>query len=225
MTKMDARSKRNFIIFAILFVIYVSIAVTNLTICLSPRKVNEEKLNLRHGVRSGKTQKQNRKLQRKFCGIPHEFLDTTECGSIPANFHFIPWFAKVIGTNGSSCGASFISSSHVITAAHCVKDADQEYFVHFNNVAFNSTIEDITAFPDFTDLPSRHIPEKSMVLDGISDIAILKLETTPEYVIPLCLPQNSTKHLVVNSDLLMTSPRGGKNQKITMKNLLMIMYF
>ena len=130
---------------------------------------------------------------------------------IPANFHFIPWFAKVISAKGS-CGAAFISKNHVITAAHCVKESDQEYFVHFNNIAFNSTIEDISAFPDFTELPSNLIPEKSIVLDGISDIAILKLETAPEYVIPLCLPQNSTKHLVVNSDLLMTGPRGGKNR-------------
>ena len=123
---------------------------------------------------------------------------------IPANFHFISWFAKVVSAKGS-CGASFISKNHVITAAHCVKETDQEYFVHFNNIAFNSTIEDISAFPD-------KFPEKSTVLDGISDIAILKLETAPEYVIPLCLPQNSTKHLAVNSELLKTGPRGGKNQ-------------
>ena len=52
-----------------------------------------------------------------------------------------------------------------------------------------------------------HYYEK-MIGDGKTDMAILEVKEKPDLVVPLCLPPKN--YFVNKTDLILTSPRGGK---------------
>ena len=121
------------------------------------------------------------------------------CGIVP--YHDLnPWTVQVFTPSCGSCGGSFISSTRILTAAHCIDingTRDTRYDVIFNRRSYEASL---VAF-------EPHYYEK-MIGDGKTDLAILEVKVKPDLVVPLCLPHKN--YSVNNTDLILTSPRGGK---------------
>jgi secreted trypsin-like serine protease len=119
-------------------------------------------------------------------------------GGRPADPDEWPWLAALVHRegrgNGQYCGATLISDTHVLTAAHCIKPFKQEDIkIRLGEYDFDQEGE--TADQTFT-LSSMKIHEAYNDVTFENDIAILKLSgvaTRSASVWPICLPPASEK--------------------------------
>ena len=149
----------------------------------------------------------------------HYYRSLYECGIIP--FQALnPWTVQVFiqkGSAKSKCGGSFISSIHVMTAAHCVdfnKSLDTTYNVSFNRRFYEAVL--VGFEPNYT--------EEDLIGYGKTDLAILKVHEKPDFVVPLCLPPKN--YFVKNTSLILMSPRESKKLLSTyfqLENILVIL--
>lgn len=143
--------------------------------------------------------------------FPPIIVDANDCGqSEETNSRVVggseatpgswPWLAAIFlrGTRRTEfwCGGSLITSRHILTAAHCTKDARQrsyaprQFLVRLGDVDLKRNdepsspmtyrVEEIRAHPEF----SR--------VGFYNDVAVLKLDLPvrkTKYIIPLCLPK------------------------------------
>ncbi|XP_050314842.1 proclotting enzyme isoform X2 [Anthonomus grandis grandis] len=147
--------------------------------------------------------------------VVNNFVDPEECGQ-PENAKFRvvggeealpgrwPWMAAIF-LHGSRrtefwCGGSLITSTHVLTAAHCTRDSRQR---PFSARQFTVRLGDVDLKRD--DEPSAPVTFKVTEIRAhkqfsrvgfYNDIAILKLDRPArksKYVIPLCLPPREAR--------------------------------
>ncbi|CAG9760321.1 unnamed protein product [Ceutorhynchus assimilis] len=148
--------------------------------------------------------------------VNNNYIDTEECGQPEsAKFRVVggeealpgrwPWMAAIF-LHGSRrtefwCGGSLISSTHILTAAHCTRDSRQR---PFSARQFTVRLGDIDLKRD--DEPSAPVTFKVSEIRAhkqfsrvgyYNDIAILKLDRPArksKYVIPLCLPPTGLRN-------------------------------
>ena len=135
------------------------------------------------------------------------------CGFVPFQ-GLNPWMVQVLTQKGSSrslrsCGGSFISSTRIITAAHCIDtnmSRDSRYNVYFNGRSYEASL--VGFEPSYANYDQKMWLDKMDFAILKTDLAILKVNAKPDLVVPLCLPPKN--YFVENTDLILTSPRGGK---------------
>ena len=91
-----------------------------------------------------------------------------------------------------------LTNEFALTATHCIYDANETIFVSVNGNNYEAEV--VFKAPDF---------EKQTLLDGRKDVAILKLKTVPDCVIPICLPEENIENLLVNDELVLASYQEG----------------
>jgi len=127
------------------------------------------------------------------CGTNAKRFQTRIVGGRPADPDEWPWLAALVHKDGRGsgqyCGATLISDTHVLTAAHCIKPFKQsDIRVKLGEYDFEQEGE--TKDQTFT-LASMKIHERYDDVTFENDIAILKLNgvaTRSESVWPICLP-------------------------------------
>lgn len=130
------------------------------------------------------------------CGTNAKRFQTRIVGGRPADPDEWPWLAALVHKDGQGsgqyCGATLISDTHVLTAAHCIKPFKQsDIKVRLGEYDFDQEGE--TKDQTFT-LASMKIHERYDDATFENDIAILKLNgvaTRSESVWPICLPPAS----------------------------------
>lgn len=132
------------------------------------------------------------------CGTNAKRFQTRIVGGRPADPDEWPWLAALVHKDGRGsgqyCGATLISETHVLTAAHCIKPFQQaDIRVKLGEYDFEQEGE--TKDQTFT-LASMKIHENYDDVSFENDIAILKLNgvaTKSESVWPICLPPPTEK--------------------------------
>merc|ERR1711971_1217964 len=130
------------------------------------------------------------------CGTNAKRFQTRIVGGRPADPDEWPWLAALVHKDGQGsgqyCGATLISDTHVLTAAHCIKPFKREdIMIKLGEYDFNEAGE--TADQTFT-VASMKNHENYNDVTYENDIAILKLNgvaTRSESVWPICLPPAS----------------------------------
>ncbi|XP_053686659.1 chymotrypsinogen A-like [Sabethes cyaneus] len=130
------------------------------------------------------------------CGIPrisaHELI-TNGQDTAPGDW---PWHAAIFRRKGSStnyvCGGSVISEEYILTAAHCVMNADNGFQLAVNRIFVRLGVHDLhTINPEFI---QQHEVGKIFKFANftrfVNDIALLRLSTYirfTSYVQPACM--------------------------------------
>jgi len=130
------------------------------------------------------------------CGVNAKRFQTRIVGGRPADPDEWPWLAALVhrtgGGSGQYCGATLISDTHVLTAAHCIKPFQMEDIkVRLGEYDFEEVGE--TLDQTFT-LSSMKIHEQYNDVTFENDIAMLKLNgvaTLSRSIWPICLPAPS----------------------------------
>lgn len=111
-------------------------------------------------------------------------------GGMPAAPHEFPWLVGLSRQGRMYCGASMISSRHVLTAAHCVNGLEA------NEIKVYLGGHNITS--DYTEIrrvKTIHEHENFDVISFNNDIAVLELDKAVLFgpkVQPACLPDESS---------------------------------
>ena len=119
-------------------------------------------------------------------------------GGRPADPDEWPWLAALIrkGSSGSGqyCGATLISNTHVITAAHCLEPFRKEdILVRLGEYDFSQTGE--TGDETFS-VAAMKLHENYDSVSYENDIAVIRLDraaTFSKSIWPICLPEPTTQ--------------------------------
>ncbi|XP_076766267.1 venom serine protease Bi-VSP [Xylocopa sonorina] len=133
-------------------------------------------------------------LEPPKCGF-NNVTHTKVVNGVPAVLGAWPWIAALGFRNALNpskpkwlCGASLISSRHVLTAAHCAV-RDDLYLVRIGDL--NLARDDDGAHPIQTEIESKIIHPGYSSSAFVNDIAIIRLtQEVPfsDHVYPICLP-------------------------------------
>ena len=114
-------------------------------------------------------------------------------GGVAARLHAHPWLAALSYTDGKiKCGATLVTSRHVITAAHCVNEQLQTVILGEHNIKE----EQDGASPQTFNIANVTKHEEYNKRNQDNDIAIIRLDravTFTEGIRPACLPSSSDK--------------------------------
>jgi len=128
------------------------------------------------------------------CGANKKRFQTRIVGGRPADPEEWPWLAALIHKQGRGsgqyCGATLISDTHVITAAHCIAPFKKEdIFVKLGEYDFS--VEGETKDKSFQVLSiNMHTQYNNITFEN--DIAMLKLDQPvprTSSIYPICLPE------------------------------------
>uniref|UniRef100_A0A8C8S1R9 Coagulation factor VII n=1 Tax=Pelusios castaneus TaxID=367368 RepID=A0A8C8S1R9_9SAUR len=110
-----------------------------------------------------------------------------------------PWQALILENQKQQCGGTLLSSTWVVTAAHCVEKVDQKQLqVKLGEFSINDKDEG-----EQERKVSEMIIHEKYILGGTNhDIALLRLEAPvnfTDYVVPICLPEKQFATSELNS--------------------------
>ncbi|XP_034110636.1 venom protease-like [Drosophila albomicans] len=128
------------------------------------------------------------------CGKQINGFSKKIAGAFPASRNAWPWIALLAYTYGSSnlfkCGGTLITTRHVLTAAHCIRD--ELSFVRLGE--HDLSTETDTKLVDINVVKKVVHPQFNS-LSGRADLAIVYLERNVDFmdlIVPICLPTSPT---------------------------------
>ena len=139
-----------------------------------------------------------------------EFIFTIECGKRSTDSTHWPWTVQVFRADyqkktGSTCGGVLISPAHILTAGHCIENANPEdIFIVFNNL--ESWFNGFTTRAQKTFM--KRIPN-NLEYPIDPDIAIIEMKAEFYWTQPICLPYITDEHVILNTNLTFTGYSGG----------------
>lgn len=130
------------------------------------------------------------------CGVNAKRFSTRIVGGRPADPDEWPWLAALVRKGGSGsgqyCGATLISNTHVLTAAHCLEPfRKEEILVKLGEYDFSQSGE--TGDETFS-VTAMKLHENYNSVTYENDIAIIRLDrpaTFSKSIWPICLPDAS----------------------------------
>jgi len=130
------------------------------------------------------------------CGVNAKRFSTRIVGGRPADPDEWPWLAALVRRGGSGsgqyCGATLISNTHVLTAAHCLEPfSKEEILVKLGEYDFSQSGE--TGDETFS-VTAMKLHENYNSVTYENDIAIIRLDrpaTFSNSIWPICLPDAS----------------------------------
>jgi len=130
------------------------------------------------------------------CGVNAKRFNTRIVGGRPADPDEWPWLAALVHRDGAGsgqyCGATLISSTHVLTAAHCLEPFKQEdILVKLGEYDFDQAGE--TGDQTFR-VANMRLHRQYDTTTYENDIAVIKLDraaTLTNSVWPICMPPRS----------------------------------
>lgn len=121
------------------------------------------------------------------CGIPNQ--ENRIVGGTASGINRYPWVARIVYDGRFHCGASLLSESYVLTAAHCVRRLKRSKIRIILGDHDQSTTTDVPAKMRAVSAIIRH---RNFDTDTYNhDIALLKLRKPVEFtknIRPICLP-------------------------------------
>lgn len=141
---------------------------------------------------------------------------TRVVGGRPADPDEWPWLAALIRKgnpgHGQYCGATLISDTHVLTAAHCVDQFRKEdILVRLGEYDFNQTGE--TGDETFS-VAAMKLHENYDSVRNENDIAVIRLDrpaTFSKSIWPICLPDTSNQFTNDEAFVIGKREREGEN--------------
>ncbi|XP_050311500.1 trypsin-1 isoform X2 [Anthonomus grandis grandis] len=123
------------------------------------------------------------------CGLSNH--ENRIVGGRPTGVNHYPWIARIVYDGRFQCGASLVSESYVITAAHCVRKLKRSKIRVILGDHDMSTTADVPAKMRAVSAIIRH---RNFDTDTYNhDIALLKLRKKVDFsssIRPICLPAN-----------------------------------
>ncbi|XP_060525227.1 trypsin-1-like [Cylas formicarius] len=123
------------------------------------------------------------------CECGHSNHETRIVGGRPTGVNVYPWVARIVYDGHFHCGASLVSESFVLTAAHCVRRLKRSKIRVILGDHDQSTTDDVPAKMRAVAAVIRHRNFDSDTYNH--DIALLKLRKPVEFsknIRPVCLP-------------------------------------